>query len=429
MIIRFSCENFRSYKSLNTLDFVSSTKITKLPDHEKRFGRLSVVKNLGIFGSNAFGKSNILNAIGAMVNLIVKGRCSENISFIDDKTKPSKFNMVFVTDEGHFYEYSFSVKKDNILNPLTILDEELYQVFLNGKSQLIYSKKDGLQSIDDEALKYFADGYKNISGQLFLKYINAPERFVLNSKLSTVLRQIYTFFSSNIVVQFDANGLMYTISKESIDEAKNYLKKYDIGLEDVDFVEISENEKSRIVNDPIFRIIQNEFQSKPKLKAQYFNDTRDIYCIEREKTNYLFKKLSFKHKGIDSPFSFGYESKGTQRIFSLLTLLMNKQLNKNRTIIIDEIEKSTFPDISCELVKDFQNEFKDCNTQIVFTTHQTSFLNSVLRRDEIYFVDKDSKGVSHLYPLTDFKADSRENIVKHFNEGAYGALPRIEVRI
>ena len=58
MLIRYSVSNFRSYKNEATLDFITNSKISTNKSHEYRFGRLSVLKNIGIFGSNAYGKSN-----------------------------------------------------------------------------------------------------------------------------------------------------------------------------------------------------------------------------------------------------------------------------------------------------------------------------------------------------------------------------------
>lgn len=429
MIVRFSVTNFRSYKNETVLDFVSSTKIKQYPDHERHFGRLSVVKNIGIFGSNAFGKSNILNAIGAMVNMVVHGNCDENLAFLDDSSKPTRFNMVFLNDDEKFYEYSFSVKKQNLMSPFFVSDEELYQIYLNGSSELIYSSKDGLQNIDSDALRVFAEAYKNAPNQLFLRYINALERFDANSTTSKLLKTIYNFFIFNVYVQLDGFPIMHLINEESIEIAKDYLKKYDIGLEDVSFANCTDEEYMRIVNDPIFPMINNEFQRQPGLKTQYFNDLKNIYCITRVGNAFTFKKLSFKHKGIKKGFCYGYESNGTRRIFALLALLMNEKGNKNRTIVIDEIERSAFPEIAHKLLQDFQNVYKDCNTQIVFSTHLTSFLRDSLRRDEIYFVDKNGIGVSSLYSLAEFKNKTKDNIYKLFNEGAYGAIPKIGVKI
>lgn len=429
MIVRFSVTNFRSYKGETVLDFVSSTKIKKYPDHEKHFGRLSVVKNIGIFGSNAFGKSNILNAIGAMVNLIINGSCDENLAFIDDSTKPTKFSIVFLNNDEKFYEYSFSVKKENLMSPFIISDEELYQVFLNGSSQLIYNSKLGLQNIDTEALKVFASAYNNAPNQLFLRYINALERQDKQSSTSKLLKSIYDFFVFNIYVQLDGFPIMHLINEESIDNAKEYLKKYDIGLENVSFIGCTSEEYLRVVNDPIFPMIRNEFLKQPALKTQYFNDLKNIYCISRNGNTYTFKKLSFKHKGIKKEFCYGYESNGTKRIFALLALLMNEKGNSNRTIVIDEIERSAFPEIAHRLLEDFQSAYKQYNTQIVFSTHLTSLLKDALRRDEIYFVDKNGLGISSLYSLAEFKNTTKDNILKMFNEGAFGAIPKIGVNV
>ena len=428
MIVRYSVTNFRSYKDENILNFVSSSKISKLDYHEKIFGRLSVIKNVGIFGSNAFGKSNFLKSIGEMIKLVVTGRCDENLSFIDNKKEPTKFNIVFLMDDNKFYEYSFSIKQENVVYPYSIVDEELYLVHLSGDNELIYSKSEGLQGIDQDALRYYVDGYKNAQGQLFLKYINAPERYVDSSKVSKLLRSIYGFFAKNIIVELEENGRLFMINEKSVVATKEYLKKYDIGIEDVGFGELTPNEIQVVVSDPIFEIVINQFQNNPSIKEQYFSNLKDIYCVSLERREYKFKKLVFKHKGIKSPFCYGYESSGTKRIFSLLALLFDEE-NSNRTIVVDEIERSAFPGIASELLLDFQNKFKNDNTQIIFTSHLSNLIKDVLRHDEVYFVDKNAYGESRIYSLVEFKTKSKDNVVKLFGEGAYGAIPKIGVKI
>lgn len=428
MIIRFSVKNFRSYKNENVLNFVSSSKIKKFPEHERRFGRLSVVKNIGILGSNAFGKSNYLNALGAMINLITRGFCHENMAFIDSPNEPTEFDIVFLHNDNQFYEYSFSIKKENFLNPYVVIDERLYRLYLNGNSDVIYTSQNGLKNNNSGPLKYYEEGYKNIKNELFLKYINAPERFVENNEISKLLKSIYVFFLTNIVVKLNDSPMFYLINKQNIKKITSYLKKYDMGIEKVEFSDLSDSEIRGITRDPIIELIRSEFQKKPSLKEQYFTNGKDIYVVTNEEHQYKIQKLLFKHKGIETPFCFGYESDGTKRIFTLLALLLDEN-NVNKTIVIDEIERSAFSSIASELITDFQEMFKDSNAQLLFTTHLTSLIDSVLRRDEIYFVTKNASGESNLYSLMDFKTTTRENIEKNFLDGAFGGIPRIKVRI
>ena len=134
----------------------------------------------------------------------------------------------------------------------------------------------------------------------------------------------------------------------------------------------------------------------------------------------------FEHQGFDRNFSYGYESEGTKRIFTLLATLMNDS-NENKTIFIDEIERSAYPEIITEIIKDFQEKFKDEKAQLVFSTHHTPLIKHVLRNDEVYFIDKLTDGSSTIYPLTDFKILTRDNVEKNFKNGLYGGVPNIGV--
>lgn len=428
MIIYFSVKNFRSYKNEACLNFVSASKITKMPDHEVKLGRTSILKNIGIFGSNAFGKSNILNALATMLGLIKNNKCPDNLAFLGQERQPTTFDIAFMIDDGNKYEYSFSVKKENILNPFVVTDECLYRLESNGKNELIYSKKEGLQGDVSPALSYFAQGYKEVNSQLFLKYINAPERSDPNSSLSRLLRDVYHFFLYNVFVKIDDYSQIFLVTKDNIEKVTRFLKKYDVGIEKVEFINLTNDELNTLVGDPIFQMIRNRFVTHPEIKELYANNGKEIYSIVSNNGRYRFQRMAFNHHGIDKPFCFGYESVGTQRLFALLSILFDDK-NKNKTIAIDEIERSAFPGITNKVIEDFQKEYRDQWTQLVFTSHLSSLLNTVLRKDEVYFVDKNSMGESILYPLSDFKPDTRENVAREFLDGSYGAIPKIGVEL
>jgi AAA15 family ATPase/GTPase len=117
------------------------------------------------------------------------------------------------------------------------------------------------------------------------------------------------------------------------------------------------------------------------------------------------------------------ESDGTRRLLNLLPALYRLR-NKEAAYFIDEIDRSLHP----ILVREFLHLFlKSCNIglrQILVTTHESNLLDlALLRRDEIWFVEKDDHAATRLYSLLDFKVRNDLEVRKHYLQGRFGAIP------
>ncbi len=120
------------------------------------------------------------------------------------------------------------------------------------------------------------------------------------------------------------------------------------------------------------------------------------------------------------------ESNGTVTYLSLIGPIVSA-LKWGEVLCIDELDASLHPLIAIELIRLFTSqETNPQSAQLIFNTHDTNLLSSgVLRRDQIWFTEKDSDGSSHLYPLTDFKPRRQENLENGYLQGRYGAIPFI----
>ena len=139
-------------------------------------------------------------------------------------------------------------------------------------------------------------------------------------------------------------------------------------------------------------------------------------------------QVAFKHKDSDEFLAFEEESLGTQIIFTLIPFLA-KALNNKKILIIDELDRSLHPFLVEYIVEMFNNsEINKTGTQLIFNTHDTNLLDlNILRRDQIWFTEKDSKtGISDLYSLSDFSVRKQENVGKGYMLGRYGAVPFIK---
>jgi AAA15 family ATPase/GTPase len=108
---------------------------------------------------------------------------------------------------------------------------------------------------------------------------------------------------------------------------------------------------------------------------------------------------------------------------NLLPALRSLWANES-VYFIDEIDRSLHPKLAWEFIQFFLNGPRETNSQLVVITHDTNLLDlDLLRRDEIWFAEKDQQSATHLYSLTDFQVRKDLQIRKHYLEGRFGAVP------
>jgi hypothetical protein len=123
-------------------------------------------------------------------------------------------------------------------------------------------------------------------------------------------------------------------------------------------------------------------------------------------------------------FDFQDESEGTQKLFALAGPIF-EILKHGQVLIVDELDRSLHALLVRQLIEMFQNpDLNQKGAQLIFTTHDTSLLDGgLLRRDQIWFVEKDDAQASRLYPLSDFSPRKGEALERGYLAGRYGAVP------
>ena len=141
-------------------------------------------------------------------------------------------------------------------------------------------------------------------------------------------------------------------------------------------------------------------------------------------------RLRMQHQGSEGrvvTFNMDEESDGTQRFIHLLPALFMLKKQAEKTVVIDELDRRFHTHLS----RMFLQAALDCQedhmrSQLIFTTHDTNLLDlELLRRDEIWFVEKDAQGASSLYSLAEFKTRDDLKIEKGYLNGRFGAIPFI----
>lgn len=204
---------------------------------------------------------------------------------------------------------------------------------------------------------------------------------------------------------------MYQYAGKSLgnDEKKefiiDFLKKGDIGIEDLKAVDVSFSDLPKGIDDDI---------------------KRDFDRNQKKKMLISTRKKFDEHNNPVLPESFSFvfhESEGTQKLFELSPFIY-EAIKEQKTIIIDEFDARFHPLLTKKIVELF-NSRENIGAQLIFTTHDTNLLSSdLLRRDQIEFVEKDRFGASHLYSLVEFKGiRNTASFEKDYIQGKYGAIP------
>jgi AAA15 family ATPase/GTPase len=140
------------------------------------------------------------------------------------------------------------------------------------------------------------------------------------------------------------------------------------------------------------------------------------------------EEIVFHHNNNEEVgFTLGEESDGTKRLIELLSIFCN--LNGPKVYIVDELDRSLHPLLVRKLVEKYLElvQEKDVKTQLIVTTHETNILDlDLVRRDEIWFIERDARGVSSLYTLDEFKVHHLKKIDRAYLIGRYGSIPEFE---
>lgn len=407
MLIQFNFENFRSFRDEVNLD-LSATKMTEFSGRVAAVGGEKILSVAAIYGANASGKSNIYHAFEYMSEYVINsfryGDEGETFAqyrptpFLFDSTSEnaeSSFEVYFTMPEDKTektYNYGFCVGKEGIteewLNTKAKSARKFSQVFYRSEDELDLS---GLPK----------NSRNNIEISL--------ERQVLVVSLGAKLKiakckGIRDWFYANKFAGFGDAVSNFFLSRRL---PKGFVKDKDVQKKVVEY----------------FASFDEHIQDFDIEKAQYEGDTKD----EIYKINALHKKIDSKEM---AQIPLGEESAGTLKMFALYPKLQ-EVLSKGSVFFIDELNARLHPLLVRNFVLTFLNpEININHAQLIFTTHDTWQLsNQLLRRDEIWFTEKNKEGLSSLYSLADFldedgvKIRKDENYEKNYLVGKYGAIP------
>lgn len=408
-LLRFRVKNHRSLRDEQELSFIASGQDGTGLIHPTGLEE-AVVPVAVMYGANASGKSNVIDALVFMQHAVsasqrrwepTGGVPRQPFALGREKTEVSAF-AVEIMLAGVRYEYGFSVDDE-------IVQEEWLSAWPHGRKQEWFSREQ--QSFDFgrslhgenrsiEALTrpnslFLSAAAQNNHEQL------APVFQWFADRMRVAMRRVGQIPShSNWWKQFvpDKAGLH---SKRLRERVSSLLAAADLGIDD-------------------FRVTEERFEVPVGIASTGFDDSK----------SFTRQRLSFSHGGARAQtwLDLGVESTGTQLLVSLIPVLL-PLLDQGGILAIDELN-SLHPMMSLALVKMFQDPARNPNgSQLLFNTHESSLLGTLLadppplRRDQVWLTEKDKEGATHLYPLTDYTPRSTENLERGYLQGRYGAVP------
>ena len=402
MLIRFSFKNFKSFKNENCLDM----EATSLKEHEYNVAKTEngeYLKVSAIYGANASGKTNVLQAFDYMKKRILVSDDSKKNSPIDEENiysfminnDPIALEVEILAKNNKIYKYGFEVLKD------TIISEWLFEKRVN-KFYVIFERENNNVSMKPNKISDLV----NIDERtLFLNIYSKIDRN--NEDFSNVydwfVNSMYLDLGNPNFERFINNRVSLKILSDEIykKELLKFIKTFDSGIEGI-----------KTTPDSIEAVKNN-------------NGIIDIEVLHRGENGKL-KALPFY-----------LESNGTRKMFHLFDFFMDA-LKNGMVLFVDELDAKLHPLLTRYIINLFHNSLTNIgNGQLIYSTHDTVNLNKeTFRRDEIWFAEKDKDGISEIYALSDYILEDDKNAGKKvrndatYNKdyltGRYGAIPVLE---
>lgn len=410
MLLMFKVKNYTSFKNESILD-MRATAYVQHPTHVIRVnGKPDLLKTTALYGANASGKSNLISAMfffeqyifSQFINKNENGDFESNeigmkmklepFGLSNDTNNASEFDIIFLHNDNQI-QYGFECTAKEVLNEWLFINDK--KVFERTGTELSFGTK----------YQKMLGAYKKLPAERL--YVAVLEYFLDDEAKKAVLGDFIAFFSreynvfTEILFESTVKGLagIIGLSKKLVGntayrkKVEHYLRLIDVGIKRLD-----------VQTETIF----DEHTGK-KRDEKVVRTVHDIYD---EAGNIVGEKL----------FDLRQESTGTLRFLAYIQNII-EMISNGGVFIVDEMSARLHP-LLTKLIVDIFCSSQNKKAQLIFTTHDISLLNNnQFRRDEVVFVDKNERGESSLYALSDLKVREDATFNKDYLQGKYGAIP------
>ncbi len=431
MLIRFSLENWMSFKNRVSFSMIASRELQhkeRVPDMPKY--KMKVLPIAAIYGGNASGKTNFFRALNFVKGLVIRGTQPDSPIPVetfrlnpDAAKQPSRFEFELLIDET-IYEFNFSLTREEVL------EERIVVISSNDEKKLYHRTGDkitlskSLSKDDTQFLSFIFKGTRK--NQLFLTnsiWQNAEHFRPVYNWFKETLRLISPISQPNQLEEFlsEENPLSSNMDRmlQRLDTGISQLRSEKVPIETL---QLSKSEAIQV----------QELIKKGKNVNLLNNRTKERFVINRKEDKPIARKLVAFHHGTDGcdvKFEIHEESDGTQRVIDLLPafLELSSQASK-KVYVIDELDRSLHTLLTRNLLKMYLSHCApEKRSQLLLTTHDVLLMDQkLLRRDEMWVTERDSDESSNIFSFSDYK-DIRydKDIRKSYLQGRFGGIPRI----
>lgn len=396
MLLSFRAANHRSLRD--------EQQLLLTPAYADDTADWQAVPVVGIFGANASGKSNVIDALEYMGRMVRRsfresepGTGVERRPFALDPAmsdEPSTF-VVDLLLEGVRYTYGFAVDDTRVI-------EEWMYSFPRGRQRNLFHRTGDQYSYGEHSPSSLRQTEEITESNVLFLSVAARAK-------QPELQRVFLWFSSLAIRSLSSprsRPLRDAPSTQVLERITALLRAADTGIESTEIV---------------------EYQYEP---------LNSVLRILEERQGGVFlpnKQVIFRHHGSQGPvgLSMRDQSRGTQALFEL-GLDAHLALDGGRPLVIDELDSSLHPFLTAQLIRLFRDP-KDNprQAQLLFTSHDATLLGriqgeEVLHRDHVWFTEKDQFGATELFPLSAFKPRREENRERRYLAGRYGAVPVVD---
>lgn len=438
MFIRFNVANFLSFNEMQEFSLIAG----KVRNNAKRVENLNSFKLLkfgAVYGANASGKSNLISAIDFMKKTITNGFPSNHMSKyykgnFENKSKASYFELELKIKDK-FYSYGF----ETILSESRFTSEWLIELSSNGNEKIIFTRDLLKETFEigkcfkntklKNRLNLYAEDLRSDNTKLFLNFMNQfKENFYAENSELNIVRDIHKWILLKLDINYPdrpISNYSYFMLEEKMDEISNFIRAFGTGIKGFEVVEVdlesTINELPKSLKEDLLKNLQGNDGKNASVLLR--SNRNDFIMIEANSDGEITSKtIKFDHGNKNVLFDLSEESDGTVRLLDLLEILLDK--TRDKIYFIDEIDRCLHPQLTYKFINEFLKLAESRNIQLVVTTHESRLLDfDLLRRDEIWFVDKNNNGESKVYSLDEFNARFDQKVDKAYLEGRYGGVP------
>lgn len=434
MIVSFSVENFRSFAAEETFSLVASNRFSgnleghaiSIPGSDEK-----VLRSAVLYGANGAGKSNLFKALSYLETMALQpreknsGTGREVFRFNDQQDQPSSFDLRFVAGDK-LYRFGFKVDDQHITEEWLVWvdggrERELYERITDPTGKVTIEAK-GLKGAGEKLAALATVG--GPQNQTFLATVRAT---LDPADYGDELRSILGWFEQSLRLvtpdtKFRALGHHLVQDIGFLEFASEFLKSSSTGVDHLKVLkeEITDEKLSEVLAKPV------PLRIKELQNIMPHGDDQEL-LVERTDENRFFRltiQTAHEHQpGQVIPLELSEESDGTRRLLHLIPALYHFQTSGG-IFFVDEIDRSMHPMLVWKFLDFFLKSCKGAQGQLIVTTHESNLLDlDLLRRDEIWFAEKDQSGATRLYSLADFKVRKDLEIRKHYLQGRFGAVP------